>query len=224
MDASNPKPALAAADLNNDDLEDVVLFDGDSIGVMINTGASSMISAQAWAVHAAAYDLGDMDLDGLADIIVIRANADIVLYLNQGNGLFGPPLLMAGTPLSTGTSDIALADMDGDGDLDAVSSSTYGSAAWLENTLDFPVGSPEIVPHRFLQVRPNPANASFAVEATEPVLRVDVLDMRGRALYSESANRTAIVNMDRGRLPTGVYLIRATCISGAIQNARLVIE
>jgi hypothetical protein len=68
-------------------------------------------------IHVPAADLdGDGDTDVVA--LVAQGSERIVAFLNDGRGGFQQhPVYEAGTPLM-GSSGIALADMDGDGDLD----------------------------------------------------------------------------------------------------------
>jgi hypothetical protein len=133
-------PVLRSADLNNDGLEDLVVFAGDSIGVLRNGGSGSFLPGQALpATDTYALDIGDLDLDGLPDLVALRQNGDLLFRQNTGGALFGPASLIATSADHTGTDDVRLADMDGDGILDVVTCSTNGSAAWLGNN-GFPVG------------------------------------------------------------------------------------
>ncbi len=76
--------------------------------------------------------LADFDVDGDLDILVSGFTTSIDLYENFGDGQFIRRQLSAA--VSSGYS-VAAADMDGDGDLDAVAQSVAGAArvAWFEN-------------------------------------------------------------------------------------------
>ncbi|MBM3978086.1 MAG: VCBS repeat-containing protein [Planctomycetes bacterium] len=73
---------------------------------------------------------GDVTGDGVADILVMGALGDYFLP-NDGHGLFQSATPW-GLSVST-TSDADLADLDGDGDLDAFITRTFGTSSILEN-------------------------------------------------------------------------------------------
>jgi FG-GAP-like repeat len=68
------------------------------------------------------FDLGDMDHDGLADLLIGTKDDGVQLALSQGGGHFGTPFL-----LSTGVAmkDVRAADIDVDGFPDIVSETGY---------------------------------------------------------------------------------------------------
>ncbi len=105
-----------------------------SSGIFTDNG-QSLGSANSWAVA-----LGDLDSDGDLDAFVANHNTAEKIYKNEGgaSGHFD-----TGTALSPGyecTSDVALGDLDEDGDLDAFAV-TGGcgdvNRVWLNNGSDF---------------------------------------------------------------------------------------
>ncbi|MFZ1689202.1 MAG: T9SS type A sorting domain-containing protein, partial [Flavobacteriales bacterium] len=205
-------PVLSGADLNGDGLEDLLIFNGDSIGMMYNTG-SGLSAAQAWPCGAIAYALGDMDMNGFPDIVTLSPNADIKVYLNNGV-VFGVGQLMAAAPQSTGTSHLALADMDGDLDLDVITCSVNGSAAWLGNTGNFPLGIPATHVREAVHVYPNPSSGGFWVLAPSPISNAQLLDTRGRVLRTLAGTGSHELRIDRSDLPQGLYVVRVKMESG----------
>ncbi|MGH9641354.1 MAG: FG-GAP repeat domain-containing protein, partial [Terriglobales bacterium] len=79
--------------------------------------------------------MSDINRDGVLDLVV--ANADsVAVLLGIGDGTFLPPLMNFGAGTSWGQS-LALADLDGDGDLDVVAAgsdeSIYNVAVLLSH-------------------------------------------------------------------------------------------
>ena len=95
---------------------------------------------------------GDGDLDFVA--LVTQEHEKVELFLNAGDGKFRIELLFAASDPAFGSSDIELADIDGDGDLDVLhtngdsldtaSLKPYHAVRWLENEGRFPFTSHEI--------------------------------------------------------------------------------
>jgi len=124
---------LALGDIDNDgDLDAFVANDnaaanrvwvnqgglqGGTVGVFLDSGQSIGFSSSQAVV------LGDVDSDGDLDAFVANGTAPDRVYLNQGNaqgGMIGT-FATNGQALGLGNSqDVALGDLDGDGDLDAV--------------------------------------------------------------------------------------------------------
>ncbi len=79
--------------------------------------------------------LGDVDGDSDPDAIVgnLVGSESASVYLNDGDGNFGAHPTMPTVSPASHTTDVALGDLDGDTDLDAVFSNQYGEAetVWL---------------------------------------------------------------------------------------------
>ena len=82
----------------------------------------------------------DWDGDGDLDLVVGNFEGSFFLFHGEGDGKFAPKpeQIMTGTGselrLQQAHSDPAIADWDGDGDLDIVSGSAQGGAFWSENS------------------------------------------------------------------------------------------
>jgi hypothetical protein len=61
---------------------------------------------------------------------------------------------------------------------------------------------------------PNPANGAVRLECAEPMLGVEVLDMAGRTVSSESGVMSSELVLDVHALPAGVYTVRVTTATG----------
>jgi hypothetical protein len=101
------------------------------------------IDARPGAVRAEPADLnGDGKMDFVA--LIAQEHEKLVAFFNQGAGTFVPETLYAAPHPNWGSSGLDLADIDGDGDLDALVANgdmfddrllkPYHGLQWLENT------------------------------------------------------------------------------------------
>ena len=110
-------------------------LDGRSTGIRFqNVVSDSALLRNRILGQGAGIALGDVDSDGLVDIFLAKTEGCSALYRNRGGWKFDDITKTAGVGacdrFSTGT---ALADIDGDGDLDLVLLSTRGPNAIFVN-------------------------------------------------------------------------------------------
>ena len=137
---SNP----TIGDLDNDGDLDILVADDDgdfyyyentgtatSPAFLLNTSETDLFSSDRYISPA----FGDLDGDGDLDIIAGNAEGGFKFYEND-NTLTDPSFLAGAAILSTiGTYSIpALADLDGDGDLDVIAGDNSGNFSYFENT------------------------------------------------------------------------------------------
>jgi hypothetical protein len=119
---------LVVADFDDDGAPDVATTDGfyEMTSVLMNTGTGALaapLDLPAEVVNGllneVAITAGDVNADGAIDIAVAnRSGKDLGVYFGHGDGSFDTPQLRYG--MHTDLTDIALADMNGDGQLDAI--------------------------------------------------------------------------------------------------------
>ena len=135
--------SVCAADLDADGHMDVIsasILDG-KVAWYRNDGAQGFDEHVLSASHTGARDVSAADLDGDGDLDVIAAWKEsffgtgtdrLAVYRNNGQGEFVEQVISA-----DGAYSLSVADLDGDGDLDIVTSWLHGIAtghiAWHEN-------------------------------------------------------------------------------------------
>ena len=117
--------ALAAADMNQDGLLDLVIGAINSLQILINTnngdGTFSLASAQSSGGRSWMLVCGDLNGDGTEDVSVVNSsNNNGAILLGDGAGNLSAAQTYPTDPFALATD---LGDMDGDGDLDWVTSS-----------------------------------------------------------------------------------------------------
>jgi hypothetical protein len=128
---------VAAGDVDGDGDLDIVMANatGNNVAVRLNDGAGNFAASVLIPVANApsAVALGDVTGDGAPDLVVAQydygttaGQSSMVVLTNNGTGTFtvGTPVAVGGHPL-----DLKLGDVDGDGDLDAVTVNEASASA-----------------------------------------------------------------------------------------------
>lgn len=124
---------VVVGDLNGDGRTDVAVNptitpDGqnrDQVQVLFNTGSGKLAAPLELAGNGLATAIVDMDHDGDADI---AASNGAVVFTNPGRGMFQPLLRV---PSTTRLKSLRLVDLDGDGNLDALTLDAASPAIML---------------------------------------------------------------------------------------------
>lgn len=120
---------IEAADFDDDGDVDLAValpgggFDTD-LGILFNDGAANFTVAPLIELSAVPNKLatGDLDGDGDTDIVIACRNATAKVLHNDGSGGFGAPVNYPIGGSSMFYCDVAIGDIDNDGDLDVVAS------------------------------------------------------------------------------------------------------
>ncbi|MFD2721967.1 FG-GAP-like repeat-containing protein [Hymenobacter monticola] len=212
--------SLTLGDVDGDGDLDVVGAGAGQVEVILNTGngtfsGGSSVGMSGGSLTNAA--LGDVDGDGDLDLIGINANymssgspaGKVCLRLNNGRGTFGSgaDINVLFNPFSA-----AFGDVDGDGDLDILTTSASlnpGRASVLLNQPGLVTAARPTTPTPALSLFPNPTRGVVTITDATPNAPLTVLDALGRALLTATTDAAGTARLPLDGLPTGVYLVRS---------------
>ena len=125
------------ADVDGDGDIDLLASNGtaNTVNVRLNNGAGLFTAPAIGAevsVGSAPFGLAMADIDGDGDLDLLTGNvgtSTVSVRLNNGAGVFAPPLtgaeISVGGSSSNGAYDVTVGDVDGDGDLDLLTANLF---------------------------------------------------------------------------------------------------
>jgi hypothetical protein len=139
--ASYPPGSVAIADLNGDGLADLATTSSNSeIGgasVFFNLGNGAFGPEVKYVFSPSGANtiaIGDVNRDGLPELVMGWTSFTVAVLLNQGAGTFSPPVSVnVGEPVSSFPLHLAVGDLNRDGAADIVCTTETGVAILFAN-------------------------------------------------------------------------------------------
>lgn len=89
----------------------------------------------------------------------------------------------------------------------------------LEKVMESPTLVKNFISSDAIILAPNPAENFFSVKSPEEISSIEILDVFGRSLNSQSVG--SMVTFD---LPAGTYLVKVTTVSGNTSVQKLMVK
>ncbi len=115
LGGTNSSRDVFIGDLDNDGDLDAVCANYGSEDIFLNNGDATFTRSSFGAGKTHDVDGGDLNGDGILDLVFARDDAESYMWLGNGDGTFTSSTI--GPSLSAGTR---IGDLDGDGDLDVI--------------------------------------------------------------------------------------------------------
>ena len=228
--------SVAVGDVDDDGDLDFVAANtvGGTVSVRLNNGSGVFSGGSDTAVGAdtGRVALGDVDGDGDLDFVVTNrtTSGTVSVRLNNGTGAFTAPATNPSSAVGRDPSGVALADVDGDGDLDCVASNVGSATVSVRLNDGTPLATTLSAPLATARLWPVPARGSFTLAlpsvAGTAQATVTLLNALGQAVRARTVSLLAggtTAEYSTAGLAGGVYALRVQA-GRATATLRVVVE
>jgi hypothetical protein len=213
---------IAIADSDNDGDMDILitgaLTSGSITKLYTNNGTgtfSEVVGTPFIGTMISATEFADFDNDGDKDILLVGAGvfngvaAIAHIYQNQGNNTF----VLSNELIATYFASIAIADIDGDNDLDFIFGGTHFSQGAIRNpklylnNLNSPLGVLDINNGIDVSYFPNPSKDVVHFRIANKVEKITLFNLLGQEVLSKLVDSTEFL-IDISNLLNGTYIAK----------------
>jgi len=177
-------------DVDGDGYQDLVFYAYQAVVVMLGSGAERFDKQTKYPLASGsrlAASVGDVNVDGKPDIVVLNGGNTVSVLLGLGNGKFAREIQFS-TGTSVSPSGVSITDVTGDGKPDIVFSRNGSSVvAVLKNTFSFPTET-----HDAKVTAPETTSSSTAIYNARP----GESDARSTVIYSISGDDAKLFVID----------------------------
>jgi hypothetical protein len=212
-----PGSSITLADLDGDNDLDLLTTTNDQVSTRFNDGSGQFsggasFSVPSFSLFTAGLATGDIDGDSDLDIVVGGGDlgSQVAVRYNNGAGSFSGTYNPVVAPSSTMPVTTALADLDGDGDLDlAVSRANYSDLSVCFNGSALLATTPAGNASSSYLIYPNPAQAAASLVGAPAHTTVQLLDYLGREVGQTTVRQAGVATpLPVAGLAAGVYVVR----------------
>jgi hypothetical protein len=196
--------SIAVADVNGDDHTDIILGNYyKPTKVLLNQGDGTFVELEGSipitpvsSDRTNAIAVADLDGDGDIDLVIANVNREdpIQILLNQGNGTFEEEDVVIPFGVKFIPMALAVADMDGDGQLDILIGTGLDNPNYLVQNQGS--GSFRIVEGAFDEAEDDKSTFSIAVSDVNGDGRVDVIIGTSNNEYYDTAHIQVLLNKE----------------------------
>ena len=196
---------IQVGDVNNDTFKDVILrHSSNNINLYLNDGEGNMtFSATLFTIQQLESMLfTDVDGDGFDDIYTAHANK-VRVIMNNGDATFAPDTILYENNAQF-ISQVALANIDGEPDLEYIWSAAGGTLAYQKKTP--PPLSVSKNAKQEIAVYPNPAQDYVTITLPDmATAHINLYTTMGQKMMGSTVTGTQ--TLDVSGLQTGIYIL-----------------